>query len=174
MKCSLILFTTLQRTLTVLPASQVSRCSALPVAQTSLEPVRTLLWALVRRPGDYESMGCLCIYVLVCLFLYVFVCVSVGASVSLTSYSCLYVSLCMFICVCLFFPCVCLSVCVVVDGVYVSVTICLRMHLCVYACIHVQYWEHPLGWPSEGEAYRSMCTCQSSAWINGTQLSAPW
>ena len=41
-------------------------------------------------------MGCLHVYVLVCLFVNVFVCVSVCATMSLTSYACLYVSLCMF------------------------------------------------------------------------------
>ena len=102
-KSSLILFTTLQSHLTVLPTSQGGGCNAFPAAQNSLDPVRTLVRALVRRPGDYESMGCLCIYVLVCLCVCVFVCVSVCASVSLTSYACLYVSLCMCICVCLCF-----------------------------------------------------------------------
>ena len=145
----------------MLPTSQGGGFSALPGAQTSLDPVRTLVRALVRKPGDYEPIGCLCIYVSVCLFVCVLVCVSVCASVSMTSYVCLYVSLCMFICVCLFFPRVCVSVCVIVGGAYVSVTICLRMHLCVSSCVHVQYWEHPLGCLSEGEAYRSMCTCQS-------------
>ena len=114
MKFSLILFTTLKSPLTVLPASQDSGCSALPAAQTSLDPVRTLVRALVRKPGDYKPMGCLCIYMLVRLLVCVFVCVSVCASVSLTSYACLYVSLCMFICVCFcvsFYLCVCLCHC---------------------------------------------------------------
>ena len=30
------------------------------------------------------------------------------------------------------------SVCVIVGGVYVSMTICLIMHLCVSACVHIQ------------------------------------
>ena len=64
----------------MLPISQGSGYSILSAAQTSLDPVRTLVRALVRRPGDYEPMGCLCIYVLVCL------------------YVCLYVSLCVLMC----------------------------------------------------------------------------
>ena len=127
-KSSLILFTTLSSHLNVLPASQGSGCSTLPAAQTSLDPVRALLRALVRRPGNYEPMGCLCIYVLMWLCLCVFVCVSVCASVSLTSYSCLYVSLCVCIYVCLCVS-ICLCVCVIVDSVYVCVTMCLRIHL---------------------------------------------
>ena len=82
----------------MLHASQGSGCNPLPAAQTSQDPFRTLVKALVRRPGDYEPMDCLCIYVLVCLFVCVFVCVSVSGCVSLTSYACLYVSL--FKCVC--------------------------------------------------------------------------
>ena len=77
----------------MLHASQGSGCSPLSGAQNSLDPFRTLVRALVRRPGDYEPMGCLCIYVFMCLFVYVFVCDSNCAFVSLTSYVCLYVSL---------------------------------------------------------------------------------
>ena len=85
-------------------ASQGSRYNHFPAAQTSPDPFRTL----VRRPGDYEPMGCLCIYVLVCLS----VCVSECACVSLTSYACFYVSLCRFICVCLCVSmCLCVSLC---------------------------------------------------------------
>ena len=94
----------------MLSTSKGSRCSPLPAAQTSLDPFRTLVRALLRRPGDYEPMGCLYIYVLVCLSVCVFVCVSVCACVSLTSYACFYVSLSMFMCllVC-FHVSVCLS-----------------------------------------------------------------
>ena len=81
----------------MLHALQGSGYNPLPAAQTSLDPFRTLVRALLRRPGDYEPMGCLYIYVLVCLFLCVFVYVSVRVCVSLTSYACFYVSLCMFI-----------------------------------------------------------------------------
>ena len=96
----------------MLPTSKGSGCRPLSSAQTSLVPFRTLARALLRRPGDYEPMDCLCIYVLVCLFVCVFVCVSVCACVSLTSYACLYVSLCMFICVCLcVFICLCVCLC---------------------------------------------------------------
>ena len=81
----------------MLHASQDSGCSPLPAAQTSLDPFRTLVRALLGRPGDYEPIGCLYIYLLGCLFVYVFVCVficvSVSACVSLTSYACSYVSL---------------------------------------------------------------------------------
>ena len=100
----------------MLPTSKGSGCSPLPAAQTSLDPFRTLVRALLRRPGDYEPMGCLCIYVLVCLF----VCVSVCACVSLTSYACFYVSLCMFICVCL-----CVSMCLCVCLCHCGWCICL-------------------------------------------------
>ena len=119
----------------MLPTSKGSGCSTLPAAQTCLYPFRTLVRALLRRPGDYEPMGSLCIYVLVCLFVCVFVCVSVCACVSLTSPSCFYVSLCMFICVCLYVS-MCLCVWVVVGGIYVCVTVYLRMHLCVSACVY--------------------------------------
>ena len=98
----------------MLPTSKGSGCSLLPDTQTSLVPFRTLNTAMLRRPGDYEPMSCLCIYVLVCLFVCVFVCDSVSACVSLTSYACFYVLLCMFLCVCLsvsMFLCVCLCRC---------------------------------------------------------------
>ena len=91
------------------PTSKGSGCSPLPAAQTSLDPFRTLVRDLLRRPGDYEPVGCLCIHVLVCLFVCVFLCVSVCACVSITSSACFYVSLFMFICVCL---CVSMSLCV--------------------------------------------------------------
>ena len=104
----------------MLHTSQGSGCNPFPAAQTSLDPFRTLVRALFRRPGDYKPMGCLCIYVLVCLF----VCVSVWVCVSLTSYACFYVSLCMFICllVC-FHVSVCQSVSLWV--VYMSVSLCV-------------------------------------------------
>ena len=100
----------------MLHASQGSGFSPLPAAQTSLDPFRTLVRALVRRPVDYEPIGCLYIYLLVCLFVYVFVCVflcvSVCACVSITSSACFYVSLFMFICVCLCVSmCLCVSLC---------------------------------------------------------------
>ena len=119
----------------MLSASQGSGGSPLPDAENSLDPVRILGRAMVRRPGDYEPMGCLCIYVLVCMCL----CVSVCASVSLTSYACLYVLLCMFICVCL---CVymCLCVCVSLWMVYMFVwlfvweSICVCLPVSIYRC----------------------------------------
>ena len=98
----------------MLSTSKGSRCSPLLATRTSLDPFRTLVRALLRRPGDYEPMGCLCIYVLVCLSVCVFVCVSVSSCVSLTSCACFYVSLCMLICVCLCVSkglCVCLCHC---------------------------------------------------------------
>jgi len=104
----------------MLHASQGSGCNPLPAAQTSPDPFRTLVRALVRRLGDYEPMDCLCIYVLVCLFVCVFVCVSVRACVCLTSYACLYVSLCMFICICL-----CVSMCLCVLLCHCGWCICL-------------------------------------------------
>ena len=100
----------------MLPTSKGSGCSSLPGAQTSLDPFRTLVRAMLRRPGDYEPMGCLCIYVLVCLF----VCVSVSACVSLTSYAYLYMSLCMFLCVCL-----CVSMCLCICLCHCGWCICL-------------------------------------------------
>ena len=108
----------------MLPTSKGSGCSPLPDAQTSLDPFSTLDRALLRSPGHYEPMGCLCIYVLVCLFVCVFVCVSVSACVSLTSYACLYLSLCMFLCLLMcFHVSVCLSVSLWV--VYMSVWLCV-------------------------------------------------
>ena len=95
----------------MLHTSQGSGCNPLPAAQTSPDSFRTLVRALVRRPVDYEPIGCLHVYLLLCLFVYVFVCV---------------------------FLCVCVSVCVIVGGVYAYVTVCLRMHLCVSSCVHVQ------------------------------------
>ena len=96
----------------MLPTSKGSGCRPLSSAQTSLVPFRTLVRAMLRRPGDYEPMGRLCICVLVYLFVCVFVCVSVCACVSLTSYACFYVSLCRFICVCLYVSkCLCVCLC---------------------------------------------------------------
>ena len=108
----------------MLHTSQGSGCNPLPAAQTPLDTFRTLVRALVRRPGDYEHSSCLHIYLLLCLFVYVFVrvfvCVSVSACVSLTSYACLYLSLCMFLCLLMcFHVSVCLSVSLWV--VYMSV-----------------------------------------------------
>ena len=156
----------------MLHASQGSGCSPLSGAQNSLDPFRTLVRALVRRPGDYEPMGCLCIYVFMCLLVYLFVCDSKCAFVSLTTYTCLYVSL--YICVWL-----CVSMCLCVCLCRCGWCICLCHYvsenpfvcLCLCPCTDV---EHQSGWPSEGEAYWFMCTGQSPAWINGTQLSAPW
>ena len=76
----------------MLHAPQGSGCNPLPAAQTSPDPFRSLVRALVRRPGDYEPIDYLHIYLLVCLFVYVFVCVSNCAFLSLTSYAYLYVS----------------------------------------------------------------------------------
>ena len=66
----------------MLHALQGSGCNPLPAAQTSPDPFRTLVRALVRRPGDYEPIGCLYIYLLGCLFVCVFVCVCVCLCVS--------------------------------------------------------------------------------------------
>ena len=93
----------------MLPTSEGSWFSPLPATKSSLVPFRILVRALVRMPGDYEALACLCIYVLVSLFVCVFACVSVCACVSLTSYACFYVLMCMFICVCL-----CVSTCLFV------------------------------------------------------------
>ena len=143
------LFTTLQSPLTMLHAPQGSGCNPLPAAQTSPDPFRSLVRALVRRPGDYEPIDYLHIYLLVCLFVYVFVCVfvcvSVSACVSLTSYACLYVSLCMFICVCL-----CVSMCLCVCLCHCRWSICLCHYVskntsvcvCLCQCTDV---EHHLG-----------------------------
>ena len=116
----------------MLPTSKGSGCRPLSSAQTSLVPFRTLVRAMLRRPGDYEPMGRLCICVLVYLFVCVFVCVSVCACVSLTSYACFYVSLCRFICVCLYVSkclCVCLCHCgwcmCLCDCVYENVFVCV-------------------------------------------------
>ena len=79
----------------------------------------------------------------------------------------LYVSACVF-------PCVCVSVCVVVGGVYACVTVCLRMDLCVFACVRVHLAGDSLVLTLRGRGYWSMCTLQLPSWITGTQLSAPW
>ena len=84
----------------MLHTSQGSGCNPFPAVQKSLDPFRTLVRALVRKPGDYQPIGCLHIYLLVCLFVYVFVCVSVSACVSLTSYASLYLSQCICVCLC--------------------------------------------------------------------------
>ena len=156
----------------MLPNSKHSGCSLLPATQTSLVPFRTLIRAMLRRPGDYEPMGCLCISVLVCLFLSVFACFFVCACASLTSYACFYVLLCMFLCVCLcvsMFLCVCLCHC--------ERCICLWDYVSenafVCVCLCQCRVEHHLGCPSEGEAYRPICTIHSFALINGIQLSSP-
>ena len=123
----------------MLHTSQGSGCNPLPAAQTSPDSFRTLVRALVRRPVDYEPIGCLHVYLLLCLFVYVFVCVflcvSVRAFVSLTSYACFYVSLCMFICVCL-----CVSMCLCVCLCHCRWCICLcdcvseNAFVCVFLC----------------------------------------
>ena len=122
----------------MLHAPQGSGCNPLPAAQTSPDPFRSLVRALVRRPGDYEPIDYLHIYLLVCLFVYVFVCVfvcvSVSASVSLTSYACLYVFLCMFLCVCL---CVsmCLCVCLCCCGWCICLCDCVSENAFVCVCL---------------------------------------
>ena len=90
--------------------------------------------ALVRRPGDYELIGCLHIYLLVCLFVCVFVCVSVSACVSLTSYACLYVSCVgLYVSGCVF-PSVCVSVCVIVGGLCLCDCVSENVFVCVCLC----------------------------------------
>ena len=81
----------------MLPTSKGSECSPLSVAQTSLDPFRTLARALLRRPGDYEPMDCLCIYVLVCF--HVSMCLSVPFWLCICLCDC--VSENVFVCVCL-------------------------------------------------------------------------
>ena len=129
----------------MLHASQGSGCSPLSGAQNSLDPFRTLVRALVRRPGDYEPMGCSRIYVFLCLFVYVFVHDSNFAFVSLTSYACLYVSL--FICVCL-----CVSMCLCVCLCHCGWCICLCHYVsenpfvfvCLCPCTDVEHhWADP-------------------------------
>ena len=76
----------------MLSTSKGSGCSPLVAAQTSLDPFRTLVRAMLRRPGDYRTHGlfvylCACVFVCMC-----FVCVSVSACVPLTSYAYFYVS----------------------------------------------------------------------------------
>ena len=63
----------------MLPTSEGSWFSPLPATKSSLVPFRILVRALVRMPGDYEALACLCIYVLVSLYvcLYVSLCVPV-------------------------------------------------------------------------------------------------
>ena len=116
----------------MLPTSKCSGCSSLPAAQTSLDSFRTLVRALLRRPGDYECMGCLCIYVLVCLFVCVFLCVSVCAFVSPTNYACLYVSLCRFICV---YSCVSMCLCVCLCRCGLCICLCDYMSENAFVCV---------------------------------------
>ena len=128
----------------MLHALQGSGYNPLPAAQTSLDPFRTLVRALVRRPVDYEPIGCLYIYLLMCLFVYVFICVficvSVSACVSLTKYACFYVSLSRFICICLCVSkclCVCLCHCgwciCLFDCVFENVFVCVCLCPCTVA-----------------------------------------
>ena len=119
----------------MLPTSKGSGCSPLPAAQTSLDPFRTLVRALLRRPGDYEPAGCVCISVLVCLFVCVFACFFVCACVSLTSYACFYVSLCRFICVCLYVSkCLCVCLCRCGWCIYLCDCVSENAFMCVCLC----------------------------------------
>ena len=118
----------------MLPTSKCNGCSPLPAAQTSLDPYRTLVRALVREPGDYVLMGCLCIYGLLCLFVCVFVCVTVCACVSLTSYACF---MCLCVCLCVsacVFPCVCVSVCHCVWCICLCDRVSENAFVCVCLC----------------------------------------
>ena len=111
---------------------------------------------------------CLCVCLYVCLFvsLWVLVCLWLAMHVYMYFSVCLHVFACVF-------ACVCVSVCVIVGGVCVFVTVCMRMYLCVSACVPRTVAGASLGLTLRGEAYRSTCRVQSSAWTNGTQLSSP-
>ena len=115
----------------------------------------------------------LCVSVFVCVFVSGSVCLLVCPSAYAMYVSvCLYLSACVFICACLC-VCVCLCVCMCHRGwciclVYVCECICVCL-----LCVCVLMWEHPLGWPSEGEAYWSMFIRQSPTRDNGIQLSCP-
>ena len=76
-----------------------------------------------------------CVFVYLCVCLYVRLYVSLCVLVFLTSYKCLYMSLYVYVCQLVCFH---VSVSVVEGDVYFCVTVCLRMHLCVSACVHVQ------------------------------------
>ena len=102
----------------MLPTSKGSGCRPLPSAQISLVPFRTLVRALLRRPGDYEPIGCLCIYVCAC--------------VSLTSYVCFYVSLCRFICVCL---CVSMCLCICLCHCWWCICLCDCVSENAFVCV---------------------------------------
>ena len=155
----------------MLPTSKGSGCRPLSSAQTSLVPFRTLVRAMLRRPGDYEPMGRLCICVLVYLFVCVFVCVFLCVSERLPVSICVCVFVCVGICVSV---CLCLFTCVLcVEYVSLCVTGCLGMHLCVSACVHVPWCENHLGWPSEGAAYWPTAICQQWVQNTGTQLGSP-
>jgi len=89
----------------MLPTSKGSGCSPIPAAQTYLDPFRTLVRALLRRPGIMNPWV-VCVFMCLCVNLYV------CFYVSLTSYACFYVSLCRFICVCLYVSkCLCVCLC---------------------------------------------------------------
>ena len=117
----------------MLPTSKVSGCSILSATQTSLVPFRTLVRAMIRRPGGYKPVGCLCIYVLVCLLVCVFVCVSVCACVSLTSYACLYVSLYVYMCLLVCFN---VSVCQCHCGWCIYLCDCVSKNAFVCVCLY--------------------------------------
>ena len=107
----------------MLHTSQGSGCSPLPAAQTSPDPFRTLVRALVRRPGDYESMGCLPMCLCVCLYM----CLYVSLIVHLCLWLAMHVYMCLLVC---FHVSVCLSVSLSV--VYMSVSLCVWESICVY------------------------------------------
>ena len=155
----------------MLHTSQGNGCNPLPAAQTSQDPFRTLVKALVRRPGDYEPIDYLHIYLLVCLFVYVFVCVfvcvSVSASVSLTSYACLYVFLCMFLCVCL---CVsmCLCVCLCRSGWCICLCDCVSEN--AFECLPVSmYSSGSITW-ADPQRERLTCPCVQSSHPLGSMV----
>ena len=119
----------------MLHTSQGSGCNPFPAVQKSLDPFRTLVRDLLRRPGDYELIGCLFIFVLLFLFVCVFLCVSVCACVSLTSYACFYVSLCRFICVCLYVSkCLCVCLCRCGWCIYLCDCVSENAFMCVCLC----------------------------------------
>ena len=66
------------------------------------------------------------------------------------------------------FPCVCVSVCVIVGGLYVCVTMCLRIHLCAYAYVNVQMWS--ITW-ADPQSERLTGPCVHASLLLGSMVS---
>ena len=158
----------------MLPTSNGSGCSPLPATQISLDPLRS--WSEtcsevlgIMKPWVVCVSMCLWVCLYVCLYvsLWVLVCLWLAMHVYRCLCVCLYVSSCVF-------PCVYVSVCAILV-VYMPVWLCVWECICV--CLPVSMYSSGSITSADSQrerlTYRSMCTIQSPAWINGTQLSSP-